>query len=138
MNDSGLSTLAPELAEQLSPCPRYWRAVSSRDDALPRHRLAPFELIGTPIESLGRIRRVIEELPRSEIVCMTDRYLRATVRSRAFRFIDDLEFCYNPLQDVIHFRSVAQQGMLWDFGVNRARMKVIRSRYLDGKATNAE
>ena len=81
---------------------------------------------------------MIEELPRSEIVCMIGRYLRATIRSRAFRIVDDLEFCYSPLRDVIHFRSVAQQGMVWNFGVNRARMKVIRSRYLDGKATNAE
>jgi len=68
---------------------------------------------------------LIGRLPRSEIVTATDRYLHATLKSRIFGFVDDLELRLDPQTDVIHIRSASRSGH-YDLGVNRRRVERLR------------
>jgi len=71
---------------------------------------------------------VIDELPKNEIVKVTDHYIHAKFTSRLFRFVDDVEFCIDDDLKIIHVRSSSRVGY-FDFGVNRRRIERIRARF---------
>ena len=52
-------------------------------------------------------------------------YLYAEFRTRLMRFVDDVEFAYDPKAGVIHVRSASRLGRR-DFGVNRRRVEALR------------
>jgi uncharacterized protein (DUF1499 family) len=57
-----------------------------------------------------------------------DRYWRIEFRSRIFRFVDDVEFLFDPESKRIHVRSASRLGHS-DLGVNRQRVETIRELY---------
>jgi uncharacterized protein (DUF1499 family) len=67
-------------------------------------------------------------LPRATLVLRADNYLRFQHASLIFRFKDDLEFHFVPVERLIHVRAAARVGYS-DMGVNRARVEAIRARY---------
>ncbi len=111
----------------LPPCPRLWNCVSSNTEGPPRNRTDPFPIRGEPEAAFARLKKLVEELPRTEIVAATDDYFRAECSSR-IGFVDDLEFALWREDGVIHVRSAARWGG-WDAGVNRQRVETIRERY---------
>ena len=120
----------PAMTEDLAPCPFWSNCVCSRDDASPRHRIAPFAVSGDPVEALGRLKALLEEQPRTEIVTATEDYLHAVCRTRR-GFADDVEFRLYPEQGVIHVRSASRFG-IGDWGVNRKRVEALRQRFQTG------
>jgi len=110
---------------QLAPCPptpncvhtglRHPDGTSSiyLDGTVPRH------------EVMGRIRSVIEAIPRTTVVTEGPDYLHAEVRSRVFRFVDDLEVLIMPDGEVV-VRSASRVGK-GDLGVNAARVEELRA-----------
>lgn len=115
------------MSEELAPC-RFWsNCVSSRADAARRHRIAPFALSGDPAAALARLKALLAELERTEVVAATDDYLHAICRSRC-GFIDDMEFRVCRDEGVIHVRSGARFGT-HDLGVNRRRVEALRKRF---------
>lgn len=69
---------------------------------------------------------VVESMPRTTVVEQTDQYIHAEVRSRIFRFIDDLELYVSPDRELI-VRSASRVGQ-GDMGANAERVADLRSR----------
>jgi uncharacterized protein (DUF1499 family) len=90
--------------------------------------MEPLPYAGTREASRDRLLAALRALPRATIVVDEPLYLHLEVRSRLFRFVDDVEFSFDDGAGTIHFRSAARRGW-WDLGVNRARMRAIRRAY---------
>lgn len=112
----------------LAPCPNKMNCVNSQA-VTARHAIEPFRVFGSPEESMEHLVEVIQSMPRTVIVKQTPNYIHAEYRSKIFRFVDDVEFVYNPEENVIDVRSASRIGY-GDFGVNRKRVETIRKLYL--------
>lgn len=110
---------------QLAPCPATPNCVHTGlrhpdgtasiylDGAVARHLVMP------------RLRAVVEAIPRTTIVSETHDYVHAEVRSRLFRFVDDLEILIMPDGELV-VRSASRVGS-GDLGVNAARVETLRA-----------
>jgi uncharacterized protein (DUF1499 family) len=92
------------------------------DDA---HRVEPLQLRVAPEAGWAAARRAVEALPRTTVVRADERYLHAEVRSRLFRFVDDLELLLAEDGRRIDVRSASRVGHS-DLGVNRRRVEALR------------
>jgi len=110
--------------DRLATCPDTPNCVSSEaQDA--RHAVAPMQLAGNSEKAWAEIRAKVDALPRSRIVTATENYLHATLKSRLFGFIDDLELKLDPQTKMIGIRSASRTGA-YDLGVNRRRVENLR------------
>lgn len=112
---------------RLRPCPASPNCVCSQD-ADEGHKIEPLRFEGTPEEAMARLKSVINQMPRTNIVTSGDNYLHAEFTSAVFRFVDDVEFAVEPHSKLIQFRSASRVGYS-DFGVNRRRMESIRAAF---------
>jgi uncharacterized protein (DUF1499 family) len=109
---------------KLALCRRTPNCVSSQADPADReHYVAPITFKG---DAIAALRKSIESLPRTRIISADSHYLYAEFRSRLLRFVDDVEFHYDPKAKLIHVRSASRLGRR-DFGVNRARIEELRA-----------
>jgi uncharacterized protein (DUF1499 family) len=69
--------------------------------------------------------KVLNVVPRTEIVTQQAAYIRTKSTSRIMGFVDDTEFYFPADEPVIHVRSAARLGQS-DLGVNRRRLEQIR------------
>ena len=77
---------------------------------------------------MPQIRSVVESMPRTRVITAQEGYLHAEVRSRIFRFVDDLEILVMPDRELV-VRSASRVGR-GDLGVNAERVEELR-RLLD-------
>ena len=70
------------MVERLKPCLFWPNCVSSRADAWRLHRIEPFAISGDPVAAFARLKTLLEDTPRTEIVAATDDYLHAACRTR--------------------------------------------------------
>jgi uncharacterized protein (DUF1499 family) len=112
---------------RLAGCPDSPNCVSSQSDD-PEHRVEPLPLQGSASEALGRLKSVLEAMPRTRIVNDRNSYLHAEATSLVFGFINDLEFLVDEDEQVIHVRSASRVGHS-DLGVNRDRVERIREAF---------
>jgi len=89
-------------------------------DALPQR--------GSAKASIAALRELVAAMPGARVVEERDDYLRAEFATRWLGFVDDAEFWADPAAGVIQVRSASRLGRK-DFGVNRARIETIRSRW---------
>jgi len=111
----------------MADCPRRPNCVSSeaRD---PRRAVEGFHLKGSDrAAAWNTVVKMVTELPRTEIIQATDRYLHVTCQSRVFGFIDDLELQLTPETGRIAVRSASRSGY-YDLGVNRKRVEMLRTK----------
>ena len=85
------------------------------------------ENIGKPFE---KIKQIIENTPRTKVVENDGDYLHAEVTSRIMKYVDDLEVSYIPENNKIVIRSESRVGE-GDFGVNKKRVELIKSNFLE-------
>jgi uncharacterized protein (DUF1499 family) len=111
---------------QLSPCPESPNCVSSQS-ADEKHSIDPLSYGVPDSDPMAKLKEIISSMKRSRIVAEEDNYLRAEFRSALFRFVDDVEFHLDTDNRVIHVRSASRTGH-YDFGVNRKRIELIRSK----------
>ncbi|MFO7830730.1 MAG: DUF1499 domain-containing protein [Desulfuromonadaceae bacterium] len=111
---------------RLRPCPDSPNCVSSAETD-PDQRVLPFKLHIEAPTAWATIVESVTALPRTRIVSVTDNYLHAECRSAVFGFVDDLELHLRSEQQQVDIRSAARMGY-YDFGVNRKRIKELRSR----------
>lgn len=107
----------------LAPCPPSPNCVSSQadeDDA--EHLIAPLNAGPDAWESLPL---VLSSDAQLRVVAQSETYIHAEATSFLFRFVDDLEFLYQPDQGLVQVRSGSRTGYS-DFGVNRTRLEAIR------------
>lgn len=87
--------------------------------------IAPLPPGGAPDAALARIGAIIEAMGGATIVAREPGYLYAQFTSRLMKYVDDVEFWFDPAARVIHVRSASRLGSS-DFGVNRKRIEFIR------------
>lgn len=109
-------------------CPGSPNCVSSQA-ADPARQVDPLRYPeGRKAEAMSALQRILENLPRTEIVFQSEDTIQAVVSSALFRFKDDLEFRFDPDTPEIHVRSASRVGY-WDLGVNRKRVERIRTSF---------
>lgn len=74
------------------------------------------------------LNHVIRSMDDTRIITQNAVYWHIEFTTRWLRFIDDVEFYFVESEALIHLRSASRMGY-WDFGVNRKRMKAIRSQF---------
>jgi uncharacterized protein (DUF1499 family) len=100
-----------------------WPDHPRREDA----RIPPLALVGTPQQTLARLKAVVLATPGARIIEAREDYLRAEFATQMMKFIDDVEFWFDPAAGVVQVRSASRLGES-DLGVNRARVEDIRLR----------
>ena len=110
----------------LSDCPGYPNCVSTEAREGVNH-IAPVPFVGEPAAAFVRARAALLAEPGARLVLERPGYLRAEVRSRVLRFVDDVEIAVDASARVYRMRSAARLGRR-DFGVNRARMERVSAR----------
>jgi uncharacterized protein (DUF1499 family) len=89
------------------------------------NRTSPFELLIPHEEAWPKIKEVVADIPRTEIVEESDIYIHAKCKSRVFRFVDNLELLLHPDQGKISVRSSSVIA-IFDLFVNRWRIYKLR------------
>lgn len=122
--------------DRLKPPSATPNSVSSQADLYPGHPQQAYALIeplplrqGDAVASVTALAAVLRATPRITLVEQRSDYLRAQAQTRWLKFVDDLEFWFNPATGVIELRSASRLGRQ-DFGVNRARIETVRAAYL--------
>jgi uncharacterized protein (DUF1499 family) len=117
---------------KLKPPSKTPNSVGSQADLWPQHpmqdyaRIAPLALRGSGPETIARIRRLAEAMPGARVVEGRDDYLYLQFTTRWMKFVDDVEFWFDPVNQVVQVRSASRVGRK-DFGVNRQRIETIRA-----------
>ena len=120
---------------RFKPPSRTPNSVTSQADLYPEHpmrdyaRIAALPASGAAAASIARVRAVVERMPGSSVVEQRDDYLYAQFETPQLRFVDDIEFWYDPVAQAVAVRSASRLGRK-DFGVNRARVETIRAQLL--------
>ena len=118
---------SPGISEgRLMPCPGSPNCVSSQSTD-EKHWIEPLSYVCSTEDAMVTLKEIINSMKRSRIVAEEDRYLHAEFRSALFRFVDDVEFYLVSENGIIHVRSASRTGY-YDFGVNRRRVELIRSK----------
>jgi len=89
--------------------------------------IAPLKLQGDAATTLARVAQWIEATAGAHIVERKPDYLYAQFTTPLMRFVDDVEFWFDPAANVIQLRSASRLGQ-GDLGANRARIESIRAR----------
>jgi uncharacterized protein (DUF1499 family) len=93
-------------------------------------QIEPIALLGEAGDgpaTIVRIASVVESMPGARIVERKSDYLYAQFTTAMMKFVDDVEFWFDPAAKVVQVRSASRVGRK-DFGVNRARIEAIRER----------
>jgi uncharacterized protein (DUF1499 family) len=110
----------------LKPCPSSPNCVSSLAEEDVSHRVQPLSGTGDLAQTKARLRQAVLAAGRATFIVEEEAYWRIEFRSRIFRFVDDVEFLFDPGGQVIHVRSASRAGYS-DLGVNRRRVEKIRA-----------
>ena len=74
-----------------------------------------------------KIKEIIENTPRTEIVELDGDYLHAEVTSKWMKYVDDLEISFVPESSKLQVRSESRVGES-DLGVNQKRVDLLKSK----------
>jgi len=111
---------------RLAPCRPSPNCVCSQVDRTDReHYIEPIPFRGTTLEAMAAVRRAVMQTERAGVIEEGPNYVYAEFRTRFLRFVDDVEFGFDPGRGVIHVRSASRLGRS-DLGVNRARIERLR------------
>lgn len=122
---------------KLKPPSKTPNSVSSQAALWPDHphreraAIEPLVLQGDGASTIARIATVVDAMHGAQIVERKPDYLHAEFTTKHMRFVDDVEFWFDPADNMIHVRSASRVGH-GDRGVNRARIERIRRRLAAG------
>ncbi|KNZ33121.1 MAG: hypothetical protein AD742_07605 [Methylibium sp. NZG] len=118
---------------RLKPPAKTPNSVSSQALLYPDHprrdfaQIEPLPIKGDGPATLARLRRIVEALPGAQVVKSEPDYLYAQFTTPLMRFVDDVEFWFDPAAGRVQVRSASRVGH-GDRGLNRARVEDIRTR----------
>ena len=115
----------------LKPCPASPNCVSSLAEEDSTHRVPPLRWTGDLPQAKDRLRHAVLAAGNATFVAVENTYWHIEFRSRLFRFVDDVEFLFEPRAKLIHVRSASRVGRS-DLGVNRKRVEKIRAFFQEG------
>ncbi len=87
--------------------------------------IAPLAVKGDGPATLARIKAIVESMSGAKVVKSDPDYLYAQFATQFMKFVDDVEFWFDPASSVIQVRSASRVGRR-DFGVNRKRIEAVR------------
>lgn len=117
---------------KLKPPAMTPNSVSSQAALYPDHpqlhyaSIEPLPLIGDATTTLTRIRSIVENMERAEVITSDTHYLYVQFTTKIMKFVDDTEFWFDPAAKVIQVRSASRLGKS-DLGANRKRIEAIRA-----------
>ncbi len=120
---------------RLKPPSSTENSVSSQASLDPNHpqrryaEIAPIASQSGGPATIERIVKVVEAMPGSKIIDNRSDYVYAQFTTRALKFVDDVEFWYDPNAQTVQVRSASRVGQK-DLGVNRKRIEAIRNALL--------
>jgi len=88
--------------------------------------IAPLPLKGDGPATLAKIKAIVEGMDGAQVIKSEPGYLYAQFTSRLMKFVDDVEFWFDPAANVIQVRSASRVGR-GDMGVNRKRIEAVRA-----------
>jgi len=86
----------------------------------------PLSLKGDGPATLAKIKAIVEGMDGAKVMKSDPGYLYVQFTSRLMKFVDDVEFWYDPAANVIQVRSASRVGR-GDLGVNRKRIEAVRA-----------
>ncbi len=123
---------------RLKPPSATKNSVSSQAALYPDHpqrnyaEIAPLAVQGSGPATLARIKVIVGNMAGASVVRSDAGYLCVQFTTRLLKFVDDSEFWFDPLNNVIQVRSASRLGR-GDLGVNRKRVEAIRSALAVGR-----
>jgi uncharacterized protein (DUF1499 family) len=88
--------------------------------------IAPLPVKGDGPATLAKIKAIVEGMDGAKVVKSEPGYLYAQFTSRLMKFVDDVEFWFDPAANAIQVRSASRVGR-GDMGVNRKRIEAVRA-----------
>lgn len=117
---------------RLKPPSKTPNSVSSQASLHPDHPMrayadiAPLALKGDGPATLAKIKAVVQAMPGARVVKSEPHYLYVQFTTRLMKYVDDVEFWFDPAAQAVQVRSASRVGRK-DFGVNRERVEAIRA-----------
>jgi uncharacterized protein (DUF1499 family) len=88
-------------------------------------QIAPLAAKGDAAATMAAVKAVVEGMAGAVVVTASADYLYARYTTKLLKFVDDVEFWFDPQAQVVQVRSASRIGH-GDRGVNRARVEAIR------------
>lgn len=107
-------------------------SVSSQATLYPDHpqlhyaAIDPLPVIGDGATTLARIHSIVEGMEGAQVITRDEHYLYVQFTTKIMQFVDDAEFWFDPVANVIQVRSASRLGKS-DLNVNRKRIEAIRT-----------
>lgn len=117
---------------KLKPPSATENSVTSQAGLYPDHpqrayaQIAPLALRGDGPETIAKLKAVVLQMPGAKVVKSEPDYLYAQFTTPLMKFVDDVEFWYDPAAQVIQVRSASRIGK-GDRGLNRKRVEAVRA-----------
>lgn len=117
---------------KLKPPSATENSVSSQAALYPDHPqrgyadIAPLALRGDGPATVAKIRTIVEGMDGAKVIRSDPGYLYAQFTTRLMKYVDDVEFWFDPANQVIQVRSASRVGRS-DLGVNRKRIEAVRA-----------
>ena len=117
---------------RLKPPSNTENSVSSQAALYPDHPqrqyadIAPLAVHGNGAATLARIKTIVQGMAGAEVIKSDADYLYARFTTKWMKFVDDVEFWFDPVNNVIQVRSASRVGR-GDLGVNRKRIEAVRA-----------
>jgi len=117
---------------KLKPPSATENSVTSQAALYPDHpqrryaEIAPLALKGDGPATIAKIKAIVEGMDGAKVVKSEPGYLYAQFTTRLMKFVDDVEFWFDPAANVIQVRSASRVGR-GDLGVNRRRVEAVRA-----------
>src|SRR5713226_4435435 len=117
---------------RLKPPSNTENSVTSQAALYPDHPqrkyadIAPLPLKGDGPVTLSRIKTIVEGMDGAKVVKSDPDYLYAQFTTRLMKYVDDVEFWFDPAAKAIQVRSASRLGS-GDMGVNRKRIEAVRA-----------
>src|SRR5690349_3307247 len=88
--------------------------------------IAPLALKGNGPATIAKIKAIVEGMDGAKVVRSEPDYLYAQYTTKLMKYVDDVEFWFDPAAKVIQVRSASRVGS-GDLGVNRKRVEAVRA-----------
>ncbi len=106
--------------------------VSSQADLTPDHpqrtysSIAPLALRGDGPATIAKLKTIVESMDGAKLITSAPDYLYAQYTTPLMKYVDDVEFWFDPSVNAIQVRSASRLGNK-DFDANRKRIEAVRT-----------
>ena len=87
--------------------------------------IAPLALRGDGLATIARLKDVVAAMPGAKLVSSKPDYLYLQYTTPLLKYVDDVEFWYDPQAQAVQVRSASRLGKS-DLGLNRQRVEAVR------------